>query len=670
MSLGWKFSQASTEDGRSGGDPAAYAFENDLEDFVRETLQNANDAGPENEDEPVRVTYHLKEYSGSDLQDLFAAIDWEEKVDDDSQTEEYLKNHLQTVADSGQDDSLARFLDKLEDGGSLLAVTVADINTHGLFGGEGGSGPFSALVLDDLVTENKGSGAGGSYGLGKAVLWSWSGLSTVLFTSQPRDCDGNEPPRFIARTQLPSHEMDDDRYRYLGRGFFGHLEESERDVRIDSEGETRYKWGQTPGRPLSAWGDEAEVIVDRIGIPSVDTEGTSISVLGFCPPGSDNQPDIDELADDIAQEASKWFWPAMLRGTLEVNIETNSGTHVVDTKECEDVIPFVECIQSIESTVEVLDKPGDVAVTSPTFEIPNKKPGATEEEENPETEDGPIGVYARLTDPERDLGLKNRVALVRGSGMVVKYYDRNRIVYGDRTFHGVVLAGEARAWGGEPTQADRDIEKLLTAAEPPTHKNWEKTRNLLEQYVEEDAKSCINDFQKGLVTNALKSMVQVSREGGEFVAAGLAERLSLPEAGAEKGPGSGGGGGGEGGGGGRGGGGSPTVTGGRSVTFDHDENRWSFEGDIDVGIHPHGVWELRIAIQQLSEEGNVVDEIRVGVVNCENDDVYVDDTGTEALLRAPAHVDTIKFDGRTVVDRERLQTQLNIGATVEEVDGS
>ena len=57
-------------------------------------------------------------------------------------------------------------------------------------------------------------------------------------------------------------------------------------------------------------------------------------------------------------------------------------------------------------------------------------------------------------------------------------------------------------------------------------------------------------------------------------------------------------------------------------------------------------------------------------MSCENDDVYVDDTEVEALLRAPAYVDTIKFDGRTVVDRERLQTQLNIDATVEEVDES
>lgn len=677
MSLGWKFSQASTDDGRSGGDPAAYAFENDLEDFVRETLQNANDAGPENEDDPVSVTYHLKEYTGSDLQDLLGAVDWSEEVDGDSETKEFLYDHLRTVADSGQDDALARFLnrlgeDKLEDGGSLLVVTVADKNTHGLFGAEGGSGPFSALVLDDLVTENKGSGAGGSYGLGKAVLWSWSGLSTVLFTSHPKDCDGNEPPRFIARTQLPSHEMDNDQYRYLGRGFFGHLEESERDVRIDSEGDTRYKWGKKPGRPLSAWGDEAESVANQIGIPTPETNGTSVSVLGFCPPGSDKQPNTDELADDIAQEASKWFWPAMLRGTLEVSIKTDSGTHEVATTECEDVVPFVECIRSRESTVDVLDKPGDVAVESRKFDIPDKKPGETGEEEDPETEDGPIDIYARLADPERGLGLKNRVAFVRGPGMVVKYYDRNRIVYGDRTFHGVVLAGKARTWDDIPTQADQDIEELLTAAEPPTHKNWEKTRNLLEKYVEDDATSCINNLQKGLITDALTSLVQVSREGGEFVAAGLAERLSLPEVGTEEGAGrgSGGGGGGGGSGGGGGGGGSPTVTGDRSVTFNHDENRWSFEGDIHVGVRPHGVWELRVTIQQLSEEEKVVDEIPVGVVSCTDDDIYVDDTGLKALLRAPPNVDTIEFSGKTVVDRERLQTRLNIDATVEEVDES
>jgi hypothetical protein len=59
------------------------------------------------------------------------------------------------------------------------------------------------MVIDEIPSATTDSAAGGSYGLGKSVLWSFSGLSTVLFNSilleEPL---GRRSPRLIGHTEL------------------------------------------------------------------------------------------------------------------------------------------------------------------------------------------------------------------------------------------------------------------------------------------------------------------------------------------------------------------------------------------------------------------------------------------------------------------------------------
>ncbi|GAA0261765.1 hypothetical protein [Halobacterium noricense] len=645
MSVGWKFSRSSTDEGRSGGNPSEYAFDHDLKDFVRETLQNSNDAG-QDISETTEVTYSFRELTGEDLERFLGAIDWDEEHSDPAR--ETLREHIRKVTDADKDATVSRVLKEIEDDGRLLAVTVEDKNTHGLYGPEGGDGPFSALVLDELITEKEGgSGAGGSYGLGKAVLWSWSGLKTVFFNSVPSDTD-EEPPRLIGRTQLPAHESDADEYRYEGRGLFGDVDAGSTPTAIAStSGSTIQKWGDGQGRPYSAWDGAASEVAEEMGISRPgDVTGTSVTVLGFCEPGGKSQPSPETLATEVAREASKWFWPAMLRGDLEVTVETADEEIDVEPDTYEEVKPFIRCIQNRNSTRDVLEQPGHVAVQSPTFEIEDKDTEDGEEE----TESGPINVYARLADPDNSGSLANKVALIRGAGMVVKYYNRNRVVYGDREFHGVVLAGKARRWTDEePTQADKDIDNYLQAAEPPRHDNWEYTKNLKSTYGT-SSRTTIQDLQRDIITDAIKNLVRQTREEGRLVAGRLADRLSLPEGRGEgvdstNGPG---------------GGGSPVLRGTTEISFDSGDGAWNFSGYAQVREDDYEAWQATCTLQKIDEEGRVQGTIPIDYLECEDEGVYVDDDPDEPVIRCGPDQESIRFSGASDVNPFRGETKIRI----------
>ena len=654
MSVGWKFSRSSTDEGRSGGNPSEYTFDHDLPDFVRETLQNSNDAGY-NHSGPTEVTYELREFTGDDAREYLRHLQW--KPEDAAQ--DALKDHIEAVADENTDASVRHVYEEIENEGRLVVVTIHDHNTHGLYGPEGGRGPFSALVLDELITEKEGgTGRTGSYGLGKAVLWSWSGLKTVLFNSVPvSTVQGETPPRLIARTQLPSHEADAEAYRYEGQGLFGLIDGSGTSTAASVGDDTIYKWGGG-GRPYSVWGNDAAALATELGIDrQSESYGTSVSVLGFCEPGGGSQPSTDEIADEIANEASKWFWPAMLRGDLEVTIETDDDEIQVEPDTCNDVKPFVKCVQNRNNTRDVLEQPGDVGMKTPHFEIEDKTEAALghdEDEDDLETESGPIEVYARLANPERGGTLANKVALIRGGGMIVKYYDRNRIVYGGRTFHGVVLAGTARSWDDEePTPADKDIDEYLRAAEPPRHDDWEYTKKLKSEY-HRGARSTIEGLQRQLITDAIKELIRETREEGRLVAGRLADRLNIPEGVGERED--------------RtereGGGGSQVFDGTSEISFDSTADRWRFSGFARILEDDYEAWEATVTLHRLDEEGNVVGTIPIDRFETTADGLHTEARDDRYLVRGGPRMEKFSFRGKSTSAPSRGETKINVKGRV------
>ena len=653
MSIGWKFSRSSVDEGRSGGNASEYAFDHDLKDFVRETLQNSNDAGQDVEGK-TRVNYKLRELTGDDLSSFLDVLQWESGTTDDT-----LRDHMESVSIANTDTTLGHVYGEIvdEDNARLLVVTVEDYNTHGLYGPEGGDGPFSALVLDELITKKEGgSGSGGSYGLGKAVLWSWSGLKTVIFSSNPdlNRLRGNEPPRLVARTQLPSHESGADAYRYEGRGLFGDIGASRSMTAVASgQDDVVYKWGDEGGRPYSVWGDESAKLSEQLGMGrSGDEYGTSISILGFCEPGGNTQASIDEVAEGIAEEASKWFWPAMLQDTLEVTVETHNETVEVEAGTCEAARPFIDCVQKRHETREILEQPGDVSIRTPEFSIEDRDTSSVPEGEDPMTQSGPIAVYARLADPDDPGPMSNYVALIRGSGMVVKYYNRNRVVYGGRSFHGVALAGKARPWTDEePTDADVDIDDYLKAAEPPRHNDWEYTKRLKSNY-KSGSGTTIKNLQRIIITDAIKDIVRQTREEGRLVAGRLANRLNIPEGKGEGGDRDSG----------DGGGGSQVFSGTSNIEFDAEADRWEFSGFATIDVDNWEAWEVEVELRMKDEENRPVGTVPIesGSFFSETDGVWFDDSGDTVTVRGGRNVNNFSFSGRSMSDPFRGETEVNV----------
>ena len=155
----WDFRPAPRDGGRDFGNSNVWSFDPGLDVFVREVLQNAQDAATA-ADGRVGVTFRLIRLRGADKRAYLQALRWEA-----------LRGHLEAAAAGGQKigtllrDGLGRIDDQ-----DLLLLVVDDRGTVGLTGSERGTGHFAALCRDNLHS-TKDLTAGGAFGLGKAVLW-------------------------------------------------------------------------------------------------------------------------------------------------------------------------------------------------------------------------------------------------------------------------------------------------------------------------------------------------------------------------------------------------------------------------------------------------------------------------------------------------------------------
>lgn len=188
----------------------AHTLPPELDVFVREVLQNSHDrikgSGP------VRVRFRLHQLDGPYRKRFLDALDWES-----------LESHL--VASLTGDSPLAlRMRQGLQDltNVSLRLLQITDSGAEGLTGEEDEpTANFNALCRHVLYTSEDRPQRGGSYGLGKAVIWRFSSFSTVLFSSR---MDGNPRAgfRIFGRAKLPYHETGENAWR--GPGWFGKSE--------------------------------------------------------------------------------------------------------------------------------------------------------------------------------------------------------------------------------------------------------------------------------------------------------------------------------------------------------------------------------------------------------------------------------------------------------------
>lgn len=589
-----------------GDVPTKHTFEqnydNYYETFVREVLQNANDAG-RNNDDPVLVKFIFDVLEGDRLEKFKQTINWPK-----------LEQHFRAAIGEDHILRLDEYLSQLDDTEEMVVLTVEDHNTLGLAGDEdarSGKTPYTSLVRDWQVTYKEGSSAGGSHGVGKSVLWASSGISTVLFNSVPADTDGRSPPRLVGRSILPDHYIED--VHHHGKSWIGR------------------KDGDEVGRPVSAWGSEADELATNLNLSrSSDSPGTSILIPGFCSPTDNIRPEITDVVKEFVRAAARNFWPAIHREQLEVVVGEVDGKDYEITKNSLDqvpeVAPFVECFEGRTNPADEIEEPGDVGVTTLPIEF--------ELRDGSDQIEGEATLCARLKDPsdnlqdeDRDYDLTNNTAIFRGSGMVVDYVSKSEpAVYGD-DYYGVLIAGEARLWDdteGVETDPDTElaVDEFLTAAEPASHDTWASTPMLRKMY-KRGCVSTARSLHGELLNRNLVELVQRDRDHeGRFVTS-VARHLpdfdqvdtNLPDATDSK-----------------------TTNEKTSVSgtlrsnwsWEFDDNRWIFTGTVEPTDDPDGQWGAEISIRKKGEDGATTGYEDVAQVSSPTDGVSTDEVTKES----------------------------------------
>lgn len=591
----WFFFSGGPGAPRYGDDPTKHAVDHNTETFVREVLQNANDQGLDDSN-PVEVTFRFVSLSGSKRSEFLDALGWNDGL------ATRLKALTETDRGRGYDDLLERHE---RPDSELRLLVVEDKNTTGLTGRWDDDSNYSALVRDELYSSKQDDRAGGSYGLGKSVLWTFSGSSTVVFNSHLTETEhqSGATQRLIARTKLPSHRLDGDDVTYQGAGWLCRPKNTDDGV-----------------KPGSLWGGEAAQLADQLYVERPEVTGTSAMVVDYRDPTRDRQPELGELADEFVEAAVKYFWPAMHRGDLRVTVEVNDETREAAVRDVPSIRPFVDCYESRHDNAEGKDVPGDVAGLDIPVSLPPRANGT-------ETPEASVRLASRLASPADDDTYLNHVAMFRGAGMVVKYYDQSRVAFGDRNFHAVLACGEARK-PRDVTAGDRAIERFLRYAEPPAHDDWQSTENLRTQY-QRGFRTALDDMFDTL-RDGLRHLVSQTDGQGEVLADRVRKRFPI-----------------------HGGRARTRSVGTPSSVFDirssseFDEDRWTFSGRISPTEDEFEGWTVEVSLTGVGEDGSRYNDISIARIYSEHANVTTSCEDGVARVTAGSEVEYIEFSGES-----------------------
>lgn len=623
--------------------PTEKAFDSELSTFVREVLQNANDQGI-SKSEPAEVYFRFKVLEGKPLEDFLKVLEWEDKL--------RRQVELATENEQVRDPGLKQFLNEFDEK-ELLILVIEDRNTTGLVGDETDeSQPYGSLVKDFGGTNKPEDSSGGSHGVGKTVLWAFSGISTVLFNSYPRDSPvGRDPPRIVGRSVLPArgHESDPDK-SYTNEGWFGHNDHSAID-RL--------------GRPPSMWANDGSEELARKLQMERDTEvtGTSIGVVGFRIPGEQINPNPETIAPQVKEAAAMSFWPAMVRGELEVYVETpGTGEEKVEYDDAPGTRPFVEAYKALFKTdTDELDSPGSFAKTHVELTVPREDPSVVDDPHDV-TETECDLVIRQLTPQDYDgLGESsslepNMVARFRGAQMVVDYVSAESASGRDRDFVAVLVCGEARAEpGDDPDEAMQAVEQFLKRSEPTQHDDWRASGNdYLKKFYEGTIVKEIQNLSGERLMAAIEAVVKRDLDPDRRVSA-LDEFMPPLDRGDEEEtehrPA-----------------GTPAFNWPKEPSPTFDGDRWTFNGEVEA-TDSYDSWTVEGELVELDDDGNEVGQVDIEKVDAEPGSVTTSTPGGEMLIEAGSGIKSISFEvSSATVDDPDFETGL-LGRTKAKLRG-
>lgn len=499
MAIEWVFDPASPSGARSGGSAAEYGFKGQIDTLVRETVQNSLDAGELGVNK-VDIRYRFVELTGEKMQGFLDAMRWDS-----------LRDNLEAVTRNGE--PIQRAIEEMYEKDKLLLLCIEDRGTRGLTGTEKrendtDTNRFSALVRDELYSDKDTEDAGGSYGLGKILLWAYSAFKTVLFSSIPVECpESKKGLRFIGRTSLPYHETQMDG-SCSGPGWLG--------IKRPHE-----KYGELAPWAESVWGQEARQHAEKCYLSREnDDYGLSTVIVGFEEPGQ-NTRDVAELARSIEQGAMESFWPALTRGFISVTVTHELDGEIVHEVE---VDPFEDeqfsmlagllkeyDEEHLESKTK-LDKIGDSTWVDVDVEVPERTSGEKGTPNGPHPAfNGTVKVLVKLLNEDKVIdSIRDRIYRFRRPGMVVRHNGGSALSISARPYIASVLCGRA---AGDDVEDER-VEHFLRAAEPPAHDEWKHdTRAVKSAYITHGIKAKLERFDNNL-RKAIRALVSLPEKKG------------------------------------------------------------------------------------------------------------------------------------------------------------
>jgi transcriptional regulator with XRE-family HTH domain len=488
---GWAFREAPEDGGRDGGNANVWSFDPELAILVREVLQNSCDAARD-ATARVEVTFRVVRLTGADLDDYQDALKWDQ-----------LETHLRASAGGKQkfNSILRDGLEQIERKNELLLLVIDDRGTTGLTGPEVGDGKFAALCRDNLMSHKDGGTKGGAFGLGKAVLWRASRLSTVLFGSHLAVPEGERAEyRLFGRSELAWHECEDGASErgYQGPGWFGRKAEK---------------------NAVSYWGNRELAERLFLGRGDVTNTGTSACVIGFHDASDDRDRSPVELAKELVQETAAHFFPALVAGRLAVRVEVcesreqyakNQPAFSQAVNPDEFVPNYARMLRAYRdgNTTAALGEKGEVAAVAVKLSVPGLKT-----DKRPLAQEHDAVLLVRATDEDKaGAEEQNHAVLFRGPGMVVTSKLLSSVGLGARPFQSLLVCGTGpKLLGPEGDRtnpgADAAGEQFLRTAEPPSHNEWKATPALKSEYAHGCVKR-LEDFLKIDLPNAVRELVR------------------------------------------------------------------------------------------------------------------------------------------------------------------
>jgi len=501
--LTWYHRPAHRDGGRELGNAAAFAFDTDLAVLAREATQNSLDERFD-ESAPVRIRYTLHEITGTRLQEFLETLRWEE-----------IEPHVESAAAPSNKVGriLQRGLADLRDGGRLLLLRIDDHNASGLTGPDYDDGRFSAVIRRQLDSRKASASAGGSYGLGKAVLWATSRLGLVLVNSELSEPhEGHRHNRMIGRLELPWRRTADG--EWAGPAWFGEPD-------AERGGATRSWWADSDtARRLHLEREE--------GSP-----GTSFLIVGAHDPSGEAET-LEEMHEALVTALATNFWASMVTETggvpmLEASVTAvRDGEVLIEDQRVDPELAEPEMTRALRAyldrrTTEDLTAKHDVAQVKVPLSVPPRKGEAG----------GSVPVHEAVllvTPAEDGSAAPNRLVGMRANRMVVVDQKIPEMPLGAPPVQAVLLAGRA---AGDPG-ADA-AESFLRAAEPPEHNTWKRTDDLTSTYAR-GAASRINEFRRAW-KEAVHRLIRQPESGEGDVPPALAGLLDLDPPPARRSPG-------------------------------------------------------------------------------------------------------------------------------------